>query len=52
LLGDPRYYARFGFACDARLRYPAAPTAYFQCLALGGAVPEGEVAYHPAFAAT
>ena len=49
VLGDPDYYARFGFAADPALRYPGPPPAYFQCLAFAGATPAGIVAYHSAF---
>ncbi len=51
VLGDPAYYARFGFAPHAGLRLPGPPADHFMACALGGPVPEGEVAYHPAFAA-
>lgn len=49
LLGDPGYYARFGFASDPALRYADAPARYFQRLAFCDVVPCGEVAFHPAF---
>lgn len=49
VLGDPAYYARFGFAPDPALRYPAAPAPFFQRVAFGGASASGDVAYHPAF---
>lgn len=52
VLGDPGYYARFGFAVREGLVYPGAPAAYFMALALNGAAaPVGEVAYAPAFGA-
>ncbi len=51
LLGDPGYYARFGFVCHGRLVLPGVPARHFMALALQGEVPEGEVAYHPAFGA-
>ena len=51
VLGDPDYYARFGFRQDARFTYSGPPPEYFQVLVwheprqgLGGAV-----RYHPAF---
>ena len=50
VLGDPGYYERFGFCADEGLRYPGPPPEYFQALSFGGAMPRGEVAYHPAFA--
>lgn len=49
VLGDPAYYARFGFAPDPALRYPAAPPPFFQRVAFGGAEASGVIAYHPAF---
>lgn len=52
LLGDPSYYARFGFLADAGLRYPGPPPEYFQSLAFEGDVPLGTVSYHAAFDAT
>lgn len=51
VLGDPRYYARFGFEHVPGLAYPAAPAEYFMALAFGHALPQGVVAYAPAFAA-
>jgi putative acetyltransferase len=49
VLGDPRYYGRFGFANDADLRYGGAPPEYFQRISFAGASPKGEVTYHPGF---
>ncbi|WP_341502049.1 N-acetyltransferase [Gallaecimonas sp. GXIMD4217] len=52
LLGEPAYYGRFGFENYPELVLPGVPPEYFQALALAGAVPTGEVSYHPAFSAT
>jgi putative acetyltransferase len=52
VLGDPRYYRRFGFASDPHLRYSVTPPEYFQRLVLNGVAPTGEVAYHAGFNAT
>lgn len=52
LLGDPAFYARFGFASDPALRYRGADPKYFQRLSFTGEVPTGEVAFHPAFDVT
>lgn len=52
VLGEPAYYARFGFAAEPALVLPGVPAEYFQALSLGGAVPQGEVSYHEAFDAT
>ena len=49
LLGDPAYYARFGFRHDPRLVYPGPPPEYFQRLVLEGEPPAGTVTYPPAF---
>lgn len=49
LLGDPAYYARFGFENDPDLRHAGAPPWAFQCLALNGPRPYGEVSFHPSF---
>lgn len=49
LLGDPGYYGRFGFKADARLKLPGVPAEYFQCLAFGPDMPQGNVTYHTAF---
>ncbi|MGY6637514.1 MAG: GNAT family N-acetyltransferase [Erythrobacter sp.] len=51
LLGNPAYYARFGFVHDPRLSYPGTPPEYFQCLVLKGKLPIGEVSYADAFRA-
>ena len=53
LLGDPGYYERFGFRCDADLTLPGFPPEYFQVRVLGeGPCPKGEVTYAPAFRET
>jgi len=49
LLGDPGYYGRFGFRADQRLELPGVPAEYFQCLAFGPDMQEGDVAYDMAF---
>ena len=49
LLGDPRYYNRFGFECDPGLTFSHAPAQYFQRLVFVPPVPRGEVRYHEAF---
>jgi putative acetyltransferase len=52
VLGDPAYYARFGFVSDVELRYGEVPPEYFQRLAFSEATPKGEVLYHSGFNAT
>lgn len=51
VLGNPRYYGRFGYRAIAGLVYPGGPAAAFQGLGFGGDAPRGVVAYHPGFAA-
>lgn len=52
LLGDPAYYARFGFKSEATLVLPGVSPAYFQALSFTGEVPTGTVQFHEAFAVT
>jgi putative acetyltransferase len=49
VLGNPRYYGRFGFRHDPRLSYAGGPAAAFQALILAGPAASGNVTYHPAF---
>lgn len=50
VLGDPDYYARFGFETVVGLELPGVPPEYFQCLTFAGQKPpHGTVAYHEAF---
>jgi putative acetyltransferase len=51
LLGEPRYYNRFGFEVDPNLSLPGVPPEYFQALSFGGSHPRGVVSYHAAFTA-
>lgn len=50
-VGDPAYYARFGFAPSVSLVVPGVPQENVLAIALEGPVPGGTVAFHPAFAA-
>lgn len=50
VLGDPAYYARFGFTPNAALRYPDAPAEYFMALVFTHRA-QGEVRYDEAFSA-
>jgi putative acetyltransferase len=53
VLGAPNYYGRFGFRAQAALTLPGIPAEYFQVLPFGGGrLPQGTVAFHPAFDAT
>lgn len=49
LVGDPRYYGRFGFRAESTLVYPGVPPEYFQALRWRGEWPRGTVTYHEAF---
>ncbi|MBN8463749.1 MAG: N-acetyltransferase [Dechloromonas sp.] len=49
LLGDPAYYARFGFQTHTGLQLPGVPPGYFMALAFDGPVPEGIAYYSDAF---
>ncbi len=51
VLGDPRYYRRFGFADDPALTYGGQSSPYFQRLILGGPPASGDAVYHSAFSA-
>lgn len=48
VLGDARYYTRFGFAVEPLLQLPGVPVEYFLALALRGSA-RGVVAYSRAF---
>lgn len=52
LLGEPAWYARFGFRVHPGLVLPGVPAEYFLALPFGHAVPQAEVRYHAAFDAT
>lgn len=52
LVGDPAYYARFGFAPCADLTLPGVPPDYFLAKRFCKAMPKGEVTFSPAFTAT
>lgn len=49
VLGEPEFYARFGFAADPRLTLPGVPPEYFLAMTLRNLRASGEVTYHPAF---
>ena len=49
LLGNPKYYHRFEFEHDPKLKYPGPPAEYFQRLVLKGKSPSGIVSYAKAF---
>lgn len=49
LVGDPAYYARFGFKHQSSLLYPELPPEYFQVISFSQSVPQGIVKFHEAF---
>lgn len=49
VLGEPRFYSRFGFQAEPALVLPNVPPQYFQALAFTGTIPAGTVTYHGAF---
>lgn len=52
LVGDPGYYARFGFRNPAALVHEGVPQAFFMVLPFDDhPVPVGRVEFHPAFRA-
>ncbi len=51
VLGNPKYYSRFGFRPNPALVLPGVPPEYFQTLTFTGTEPKGEVTYHESFCA-
>lgn len=49
LLGDPKFYSKFGFANCEQLRMIGPPPQYFQIKALNGDIPSGIVEFHTVF---
>ena len=52
LLGDPNYYAQFGFKVFSNLVLADVPAEYFQALSFDGTAPCAEVFYDGAFYVT
>ncbi len=50
LVGDPGFYARFGFEAVQGLAYPGVPDQFVLAVRLGDTVPQGEILAHRAFA--
>lgn len=50
VLGDPAYYARFGFRPRAGLLLDQVPAEYFMAHTVTDPCPQGSVSFHPAFA--
>lgn len=52
VLGDPRYYERFGFAPESAIEPPTeSEKPFFRILVLNGPIPRGRIAYASAFTA-
>ncbi len=49
VLGDAAYYHRFDFERHPGLGIAGVPSEHFMALAFAGAVPTGDVRYHPGF---
>jgi len=49
LIGDPSFYARFGFVSNGSLRYQDVPPQFVQCKSFTGEQPTGEIQYCPAY---
>lgn len=49
VMGDPKYYGRFGFKQLDTIVFPGVPAEYFMALPLLDTDASGDVAYHPAF---
>lgn len=49
LVGDPAFYARFGFVPVAGVTVEGVPAEYVLCRSFCGDMPRGEVEHHPAF---
>jgi len=51
LIGDPKYYSRFGFISDGLVRYGDLPAEHVQWLSFDESQPAGELVFCPAFGA-
>ena len=49
LIGDPKYYSRFGFVADGEVQYEDVPSKNVQWLSFGRLRPTGELVFSPAF---
>lgn len=49
VLGEPGYYARFGFKAAPSLTLPGVPPEYFQVISFMPHLPTGTVKYHESF---
>jgi putative acetyltransferase len=51
VLGEPKFYERFGFKCNDALTLPGVPPGHFMAVAFDSSMPSGIVSYHEAFQA-
>lgn len=49
LVGDPRFYGRFGFASVPGLTWPGVPDQFVLAACFGGRTPQGPIQGHAAF---
>jgi putative acetyltransferase len=49
LLGEPKFYQRFGFRAEPDIRLPDVPPEHFLALSFGLTLPRGTVSYHEGF---
>lgn len=52
VLGEPRFYRRFGFRAEASLALFGVPPEYFQSLSFVERIPTAQVQYHASFEVT
>ena len=51
LVGEPKYYSRFGFQAEPSLVLPDVPPEYFQAISFDARIPSGLVSFHESFSA-
>ncbi len=51
LVGDPRFYSRFGFSAQHGLILPEVPAEYLLAKSISGVIPQGIVTFNEAFQA-
>jgi len=49
LIGDPKYYSRFGFVSSGEVSYSDVPSSIVQWLSFGEQRPIGQLVFHAAF---
>lgn len=49
LVGEPKYYNRFGFKVEPSLILPDVPPEYFLAISFGAQIPSGIVSFHESF---